>query len=489
MLAFHEQHLARAQKYLTKAIACTPHDPAELNNMAVLAEAQHHALHACTYYLRALGAHPGGHQVYDNIFSLINRMVVSRSVRFRTLQAAFTICDADLQKRMAAKGLIRYGATWVSSSQERAIHHITRRFLHAENSLLVHYRADRKELHHINEQGRANQKQIALLVHLTNSDAWNNPVNVERQRLFAAQIRQNKLLAARAAVLRDLVAVGRHIRHLLATRVGRIFCARPKMIPPEPGSSTETPLAHVPVSLEHLDTSPVEAYAVIVKADQQAIAKIEYAIRSDRRLGDRKDLARQTEALRIAKARLKADTTNIRGPRVQFWGAVDHAVKIVYVIDHEGRLLHDFGLVRQHLIASINRLRPTQQFAVIVFCRHDRFIGPSRLVAATARNKKRCLRLMRGVMPLGAPGGELKNFIRPFQAALELQPQTIYFLSGSGCDSALARSVKELNKRVKAHIFTYTLMRRRSKAASAIEMIARENHGQYRTLKPGNSGQ
>ncbi len=488
VLAFQQQRLAAAKKYLLKALARTPYDPADLNNMAVLAETQNHPLHACTYYLKALSAHPGGHQVYDNVCSQINAMVASRSLRFRTLRAAFIIADAELQKRMATKGLIRYGATWVSITKQHSTDKVTRRFLQFENTLLTRYRTDLKKLRDINTQGRVNQKHIAILVHLTNSDAWNNPVNAERQQLFAAQIQQNKLLAARAAVLLDLARVSRRIGNLLHSPVGRIFCAPPKMILPDPASSTETPWKDAPAALKNLDPSSINAYAIIIKADQQAITNLKSQIRSDRKLADKKDLIRQTQALQIAKIRLKTDTRNMRGPVVRFWGASDHAGKIVYIVDHEGCLQHCFGLLRRQLVVSINRLNPTQQFAVIVFCRHDRFVGPHRLVMATVRNKKRCLRLLRGVTPLASPGRQLTHFTRPFKAALHLHPQTIFFLTGSGCSAQLANYVHHLNKRVQAHIFTYTLMPRGDKAAATMQMIAQENAGQYRNFSPADSG-
>ncbi len=488
VLAFNQQRLMTSQKYLHKAIALTPQDPAELNNLAVLAEAQHHPLHACSYYLRALAAHPENHQLYDNIFSQINRMATSRSLQFCTLQAAYVVTESALRKRMAARGLIRYGATWVSSTKQREVHKITRRFLRAENSLLAKYLADRKHLRHINKQGRANQRHIAILVRLTNSNEWNNPVNVERQQLFAAQIHQRQLLVARIKALHDLAKVRRHIANLLATRVGRIFCAPLKMILPQPGSSSATLWTDTSASLEHLDSSFVAAYSIIVLADHQIIDRIHRTIRSDRQLGDKKDLARQTWALRIAKARLKQDIVNVRGPEVHFLGAADHAARIVYIVDHEGCLLHCFGFLRRQLRDSINRLDPTQKFAVIVFCRHDRFVGPRRLVLATVRNRKRCLRLLCGVRPMASPGRQLQHFTRPFKAALRLHPQTIFFLTASDCNPALAGYIQQLNQQLQVHIFTYTLMQRSGQAASAMQMIAQQNGGQYRNVSPADTG-
>lgn len=488
VLAFRQHRLATSYKYLLKAIALRPHDPAELNNLAVLAQAQNHPLHACTYYLKALAAHPGGHQLYDNICSQLNRMVTHRSLCFRTLQAAYVVTGPALRKRMAAKGLIRYGATWVTNTQQQFVHKITRRFLNFENSLVAQYLADLKKLHHINTQGRTNEQRIAALVHLSNSNAWNNPVNVEHQQLFAAQIKRNQLLAARAAVLRHLAKVRRRIRSLLHTPVGRIFCAPLKMILPDPASSTETPQYNFPASLKHVDSSPVAAYSLIMLADHQIIAQIKHQIHSDRTLGDKKDLAQQTRSLQIAKAQLKADIINARGPEVHFLGAADHAVTIVYIVDHEGCLLHSFGFLRRQLQDSINQLDPTQQFAVIVFCRHYHFAGPRRLVKATSRNKRRCLQLLRGVRPLASPSHHLQSFTHPFKAALRLHPQTIFFLTGSGCGPQLANDVQQLNKQIQAHIFTYALMPPGNKDASTIQMIAQDNNGQYRNLVPDDIG-
>lgn len=482
VLAFADQRYPTAQKYLRKAVTLNPHDPAELNNMAVLWAAENHPLRACRYYLRALAEHPGGHKVYDNIFSQLNRMVFSQALVFRTLKAAFTVADGEVQKRMATKGLIRYGATWVSDTHQRSVGTISEKFIAKEHRILATYLFTVKKLHTVNQKGRANQREIALLVHLANSDKWNNPVGAEKQKLFADQITQSSLLAQRTELLSRLTRLRREIRELLVSATGRAFCATAEMVLPDPASATETASTVAGKLFGPADVTGAGSFTIILRADKQIITQIETKIHSDQQQGNKKVLRHDIDLLKNAEAHLISDTAEAAGTKSEFLGCGGRAAKIVYILDHQGKMAPYFSFLKHQLRTSIDALVPEQQFAVIVFRQDYQVIGTRRLVAATMGNKKRFFKRFRTVRALGAPHGQFAHFARTFKAALRLKPQIIYFVTRSACATRLAKYIHGLNKPVKAHIFIYTIAIRSHAATKTWRLMAQENQGEYRHI-------
>ncbi len=170
------------------------------------------------------------------------------------------------------------------------------------------------------------------------------------------------------------------------------------------------------------------------------------------------------------------------GPKSSFIGNGGNATRIVYILDHEGSMLENFQFLKNHLRKSIDGLVPLQSFAVIVFRKYYRILGPSRLVHATLRNKQEFFRRFSTVAPAGAAQYRYRYFARPFKAAFRLHPQIIYFLTKGAFDPKLISYIKSLNKNHAVHIYTYAFTLQDPVSRKNLKRIARENGGEYKYI-------
>lgn len=179
------------------------------------------------------------------------------------------------------------------------------------------------------------------------------------------------------------------------------------------------------------------------------------------------------------------------GPPSRFLGRGGNATRIVYIIDHSGLMLYNFGFVGRELKKSIDEMVPIQQFAIVLVSRTAKPLGTMGMVHATMPAKNIFKRQFSIVHPSGAARGRLAVYENAFHMALNLHPQIIYFVTDGGFDPALANSVKTMDARMGTHVFTYTFLNGRSHQflaqlrlyAGALKKIAKETGGQYRLIK------
>ena len=170
------------------------------------------------------------------------------------------------------------------------------------------------------------------------------------------------------------------------------------------------------------------------------------------------------------------------GPKSSFIGNGGNATRIVYILDHEGSMLENFTYLKHHLRKSIDRLVPLQSFAVIVFRKNYRILGPNRLVHATLRNKQAFFRRFSTVAPAGGAKYRYRYFARPFKAAFRLRPQIIYFLTKGAFDPKLISYIRSLNKKHAVHIYTYAFTLQDRVSRENLKKIAHQNGGQYKYI-------
>jgi len=98
-----------------------------------------------------------------------------------------------------------------------------------------------------------------------------------------------------------------------------------------------------------------------------------------------------------------SDTGDGSLPKCWFFGVGETAGQVVYVVDRSGSMIDTFDQVRYQLLLSIGRLKPVQQFHVILFGQDEPLeMPPGRLVAASKDNKLAAVRFLRGIEPRGA---------------------------------------------------------------------------------------
>ncbi len=174
------------------------------------------------------------------------------------------------------------------------------------------------------------------------------------------------------------------------------------------------------------------------------------------------------------------------GPPSQFMGHGGNATRIVYIIDHAGGMLDNFGFLERKLDSSIDRLVPLQSFSVIIFRKRFHVLGPSartgKLEPATGKIKQEVRAAIKRVQPQGPNAYRLNYFLKPFQAAFRMHPQIIYFLTNGSFDPKLITEIQKLNKGKKVIIFTYAFFNHDPIFNEQLKKIAAENRGEYKLV-------
>jgi hypothetical protein len=182
-----------------------------------------------------------------------------------------------------------------------------------------------------------------------------------------------------------------------------------------------------------------------------------------------------------------------QGPPSNFFGMGGNATRIVYVIDHSGSMYENFDFLQSEILRSIGNLVPLQNFAVIVFNSNGYDIlqpaSDGTLVPATNPNKNIMDNELPKVAPEGIPtSGLLDPFVGPFQAAFQMHPQIIYFVTNGSFDPQLITDIGQWNKQHKAFIFTYAFMQHDPVYEKQLKEIADQNGGQYEYISQEEAG-
>jgi tetratricopeptide (TPR) repeat protein len=116
---FDLEQIPNSRKSLEAANAAAPHVGAALNNLGVVLYRQKQYSVALGYYDQAMLALPGNTQILDNVLEAMNSLPDSNRQTVIAQKVAKVLADQDAaaQKQMAAKGLVRWGATWIDQTQ------------------------------------------------------------------------------------------------------------------------------------------------------------------------------------------------------------------------------------------------------------------------------------------------------------------------------------------------------------------------------------
>jgi tetratricopeptide (TPR) repeat protein len=119
VLDYREEQLPPSRKAFEAVIAQASDHAPSLNNHAVILWRQNALIAALNDYDAAMLAAPVSREILDNVAEALNALpenqrkgtVVAKVIRH------FKEQDEELQKKMAAKGLTRWGATWVTDAE------------------------------------------------------------------------------------------------------------------------------------------------------------------------------------------------------------------------------------------------------------------------------------------------------------------------------------------------------------------------------------
>ena len=249
----------------------------------------------------------------------------------------------------------------------------------------------------------------------------------------------------------------------------------------------------VAMALDANKQAEVNYHSAIIQADKAEVSQIQVVIQNSMKSSNVKGVLSGADALKAAKDQLASDQSDLGiaktatgGQAVSFMGRGRKASRIVYIIDHAGGMLDNFGFVERKLDGSISRLWVNQSFAVIIFRKRYKILGPSartgQLEPATNEVKQEVRTALKRIQPQGPNAYRLNYFLGPFQAAFRMRPQIIYFLSNGSFDSRLVPAIHQLNQKRKVRIFTFAFFNHDPIFNAQLKKIASENGGQYKLV-------
>jgi hypothetical protein len=161
---------------------------------------------------------------------------------------------------------------------------------------------------------------------------------------------------------------------------------------------------------------------------------------------------------------------------VSFFRVSARAKSVVYVIDRSASMGLEGGLdaAKRELAVSLSGLDPGVRFQIVFYNRHAETVSMGEsLLLATAENQRKALRFLDEVR---AEGGT--NHVAGLTCALNLRPETIYFLTDAGdlTDAQVAIVTRANRGRISIHTICMGALSRATVSGS-LERLARENGG------------
>ena len=218
-------------------------------------------------------------------------------------------------------------------------------------------------------------------------------------------------------------------------------------------------------------------------------------------------LAPSADGARGGAAELGLTNSDSRGgPRSRFFGSGGNAYHIVYVVDRSGSMAPTFDEVRIEMLKSISRLKPVQDFDIILFANNKVIEGPKKqLVPADIPNKLQASRFLKAVNAAGQTTAlpALKRAFTVLKYADRRRPGKLVYLLSDGDFSgvtggstyqsadgkqlqgneAVKQWLRENNVKKKGefiYINTFLYLSRDDAAEKVMKAIAHENSGRYK---------
>lgn len=195
------------------------------------------------------------------------------------------------------------------------------------------------------------------------------------------------------------------------------------------------------------------------------------------------------------------------GPRSNFFGSGGNAYHIVYVVDRSGSMAPSFDEVRHEMLKSISRLKPVQDFDIVLFADNTVKEGPNPargLVPADQDNKFAAIRFLSAVNASGQTTAlpALQRAFTVLKYADKKRPgRLVYLLSDAdfsgitggsthqtsdgktlqGNEAVLAW-LRDNNKAKDVYINTFLYRGNDPTAVKVMQTIAQENGGRFRQV-------
>ncbi|MGC9260555.1 MAG: hypothetical protein ACP5I8_10850 [Phycisphaerae bacterium] len=171
-------------------------------------------------------------------------------------------------------------------------------------------------------------------------------------------------------------------------------------------------------------------------------------------------------------------------PAISFFGVRARAKRVVFLVDHAGRMVGHLYLLKREVQRSIRHLLPFQRFAVIEISAKYKILGPDKLLRASPANRAMVLPEVHKMLAENRDYGQLLPFLRPFKVAWAMHPQVIFFLTDGYVDPRLIADLRQLNAQYPIRVYTFTFMGDNLRHQKNLRKIAAATGGKFMYLSP-----
>lgn len=180
-----------------------------------------------------------------------------------------------------------------------------------------------------------------------------------------------------------------------------------------------------------------------------------------------------------------------------FFGLRDEGATFVYVIDSSGSMADPDGrpmaAAKAELMGSLESLDPEQQFQIIFYSEHPQIMrlpgqAPQKLYWASDINRTLARQFIAVIRPDAGT-----DHMRALRAALEIQPDAIFFLTDADDPAMTAKDLDEIRRTNRGGTRIHAVefgKGSKLKHSTALERLAHQNNGgyEYRDVTPRVEG-
>jgi len=193
------------------------------------------------------------------------------------------------------------------------------------------------------------------------------------------------------------------------------------------------------------------------------------------------------------------------GPRSRFFGSGGNAYHIIYVVDRSGSMAPTFDEVRNEMLKSISRLKPVQDFAIVLFSDNKYVEGPAkRMVSADLQFKLAANDFLKKITPSGQTTvlPALQRAFTLFKYADQSRPGNLVYLLSDGDfagitggsvyvaedgrqlngNPAVIAWLQDNNKAKKVYVNTFLYHSKDATAIKVMQQVAQQNGGRFKQI-------
>lgn len=208
VLLYRQEQLPASRKAFESVVAAAADHAPTLNNLAVILYRQNAPVAALAQYDKAMLAAPASREILDNVAEALNALPEEqrKSAVVKKVVRHFKEQDDDLQKKMSERGMVRWGATWVTDAQYAKLQEQEKQIKDKLDQMSRDYDSVQAGIVGIDRRIKDDQEEMNLIDQSTlTTDREGNVIRLPYPaRYFDLRREVASLLSERAARVADL---------------------------------------------------------------------------------------------------------------------------------------------------------------------------------------------------------------------------------------------------------------------------------------------